>query len=381
MQSTQLKPSAEAPRYGLDPYADWVAREGIPIAEGTALDLFKVETADWARIGAKGAITRFTGSGDWVSMFVIELKPGGSTTPQRHLYEEIYFVLEGRGSTQFESPGGKKRSFEWGRGSFFAIPLNAKYRHFNASGTQRALLATTTTLPVMIKMIHNEEFIFNTPFDFEDRTGKEEYYAGEGDFHKVGPGRDIWETNFVPNLFDVELTEWADRGPGSGNINFVLADGIMHAHMSEIAPATYKKAHRHEAGTHVLTLSGGGYSLLWDDGAKDFERVDWTFGTVFPPGEMQWHQHFVTTNEPSRYVATGFGGIRHPIMAWRRNLVIGKAGEKQGVAKSVKEGGHQIEYEDQDPRIHELWLSEMRKSGVTPKLELPKRKEQNAPTP
>ena len=37
----------------------------------------------------------------------------------------------------------------------------------------------------------------------------------------------------------------------------------MHAHISEIAPATYKKAHRHMAGTHVLTLTGDGYSLLW----------------------------------------------------------------------------------------------------------------------
>jgi len=32
--------------------------------------------------------------------------------------------------------------------------------------------------------------------------------------------------------------------------------------------------------------------LLWDDGDSDFTRVEWTFGTVFPPAEMQWHQHF-----------------------------------------------------------------------------------------
>ena len=49
-------------------------------------------------------------------------------------------MLEGRGSTQLEFADGRKRSFEWGPRSFFAIPLNAKYRHFNASGTQRALL-------------------------------------------------------------------------------------------------------------------------------------------------------------------------------------------------------------------------------------------------
>src|SRR6185312_14948611 len=156
---------------------------------------------------------------------------------------------------------------------------------------------------------------------------------------------------------------------GSGNINFSLADGIMHAHISEIAPATYKKAHRHDSGAHVMTLSGGGYSLLWDDGETEFQRVDWTFGTVFPPADMQWHQHFVTTNEPSHYVATAFGGIRYPTLDRRRQLVIGKPGEKQMLSKSVKEGGTQLEYEDQDPRIHALWLEEMRKAGITPRLE------------
>ena len=43
--------------------------------------------------------------------------------------------------------------------------------------------------------------------------------------------------------------------------------------------------------------------------------------------------------------------------------------QKQGVSLNIKEGGGQIEYEDQDPRIHRLWLEEMRKNGVTPKME------------
>jgi quercetin dioxygenase-like cupin family protein len=363
--------TANQPRYGLNPYLEWVEREGIPVANGIALDLFKVETADWPRYGAKGAIAHFRGSGDYCNMFVLELAPGKSTHPQQHLYEEIYFVLEGRGSTQLEFADGTKRSFEWGPRSFFAIPLNAKHRHFNGSGSQRALLATTTTLPLIMKIFHNDEFVFNTSFTFDDRVGKEQYYSGEGDLHLIRPGQNIWETNFVPDLGKLELFAWDDRGKGSTNIMFVLADGAMHAHISEIAPASYKKAHRHNAGTHVMTLSGEGYSLLWDDGEKDFTRVDWTYGTVFPPAEMQFHQHFVTSNNPSRYVATGLGGIRYPLTEEKRQMQTAPPGEKQKVSRSVKEGGHQIEYEDQDPRIHALWLEEMRKHGITPQLELP----------
>jgi hypothetical protein len=37
----------------------------------------------------------------------------------------------------------------------------------------------------------------------------------------------------------------------------------------------------------------------------------------------------------------------------------------------VKEGGDQIEYEDQDPRIHAIWLDEMRKHGITPRMKDP----------
>jgi hypothetical protein len=39
------------------------------------------------------------------------------------------------------------------------------------------------------------------------------------------------------------------------------------------------------------------------------------------------------------------------------------------VSKSVKEGGDQIEYEDQDPRIHRVWLTEMRRNGAAPRME------------
>ena len=31
----------------------------------------------------------------------------------------------------------------------------------------------------------------------------------------------------------------------------------------------------------------------------------------------------------------------------------------------MKDGGDQIEYEDQDPRIHPEWLAEMKKNGGT----------------
>ena len=358
-------------RYGIDPYLDWVKAEGVPVHEDQlSLNMLRVDVGDWPRFGVKGAIAHFIGRGDFCSMFCYELPAGRSTNPVRHMYEEICIVLEGRGSTQLELTDGTRRSFEWGPRSFFAIPLNAKFRHFNGSGTERARIIATTSAPLMMKLFHNVDFIFGDTFEFSDRLGKEDYYNGGGDLHVIPSHNNVWETNFVLDLNAIELYAWDDRGPGSTTIMFSLADSNMHAHISEIAPATYKKAHRHTAGTHVTTLSGGGYSLLWYQGDQAFKRVDWEYGVVFPPLEQQFHQHFVTSNNASRYVAVAMGGMKYPLLAQhRRQSSLGKT-NKSILATSVKEGGDQIEYEDQDPRIHPLWLEEMKKAGIEPKLAL-----------
>ena len=98
------------PRFGINSYLEWVEREGLRVAHGLSLDLFEVETADWPRLGAKASAAHFDGSGDYCNMIVIDIPAGGSTLPQQHLYEEAYYVLEGRGSTELEfadgDPGG-----------------------------------------------------------------------------------------------------------------------------------------------------------------------------------------------------------------------------------------------------------------------------------
>ncbi len=357
------------PRYGVDPYLEWVAREGVPVTETFGIDLFAVPTAMWPRYGVKAAAVHLDGRGDFGNMFVYDIGPGQSTSPQRHLYEEVIYVLDGHGSTQVELSDGTKRAFEWGPKALFAIPLNAKHRHFNGSGTERALLASTTDLPLVMNTFHNEKFIFDTEFDFSDRAGREGYYSGEGDLITVRPGNHMWETNFVPDLAAIELKQWGDRGAGGTNIMFVLADGMMHAHISEMPVGTYKKGHKHGAGFHVMCVTGHGYSLLWNEGDKDFRRLDWKHGVVFPPSDGQFHQHFNLSKEPARYLATAIGGLRYPLTFQQRRSLLGVKGQKGAVSLSQKEGGDQVEYEDQDPRIHALWLEEMKKHGVEPKME------------
>jgi hypothetical protein len=276
----------------------------------------------------------------------------------------VTYVLDGSGSTQLEFPDGGKRSFEWGPRSLFAIPLNARHRHFNGSGQKRALMVSTTNMPLIMNVFHNEAFIFDTAAPFLDRIGKDEYFTGEGDLVLTRQGSHLWETNFVPDLATLELQSYEARGAGGANIKLILADSSMHAHISEMPPGTYKKAHRHGPGLHVMCIVGTGYSLTWFEGDKDYRRIDWKHGIVFPPADRQIHQHFNSCNRHARYIATGVGGVRYPMTAAQRRT--GGDGETLGAtAISMKDGGDQIEYEDQDPRIHPLWLAEMKKNGGT----------------
>ncbi len=344
-------------KFLINPYLDWVKDEGIPIVEDFGVDLLAVETKPWSRIGADGAAVHLKGRGDFMSMFVIDMKAGGKTEPQRHLYEEVLYVLEGHGSTTVEDAQGRKRTFEWGPKSLFALPLNARYQHFNGSGTARARLCSATNLPLILNIFHNESFVFKNEQSFAERIGEDAAFSGDGEFLPVRPGRHMWETNFVPDLSSFELRKWNDRGAGGSNIIFSLADGLMHAHASEMPLGTYKKGHRHGADFHVFCVHGTGYSLLWHPGDADFRRVDWRHGVVFAPPDGMFHQHFNTDRASARYLAIAVGSMRYPFVESKRALY------DFGVDTSVKDGGNQIEYEDQDPRIHKIYLEELARTG------------------
>jgi cupin superfamily acireductone dioxygenase involved in methionine salvage len=347
---------AVEPKLLLDPYLSWAQQQGVPIIEDFGVNLLKVPTAPWARFGVDGGIVHLKGRGDFISIFVLDLPPGGKTEPQRHLFEEVIYVLSGHGSTVVETEGGR-HSFEWGPKSLFALPLNATYRHFNSSGQERVRLASTNNLSAMLNLFHNEAFVFNNPYNFNERQGSPGFFTGEGNYIPVRPGRNMWETNFVPDLSAFELKTWNERGAGGSNIIFILADGTMHAHSSEMPVGTYKKAHRHGADFHVFAVHGDGYSLLWYDGDKDFIRIDWEHGVVFAPPDGMYHQHFTTSATSARYLAIAMGSLRYPFTTDKRKVFM-------GVDVNVRDGGCQIEYEDQDPRIHQIYLAEIAKHGV-----------------
>jgi mannose-6-phosphate isomerase-like protein (cupin superfamily) len=346
-------------RYLIDSYLDWTKQQGIPVVEAVAVDLNTVETAPWPRLGGgcKGAFVHLRGRGDFVALQVIDIPPGAGTDLLHHLYDEVFYVLSGSGSATIDTGDGRSASFEWGPRALFSPPLNAPFRLFNASGRETARVVCANDLPFLLNLYRNENFLFDNALRFSGRVGREGYYTGEGDFLPIAPGKHMWETNFVPDLSSFELPEWEARGAGSRNIKIILADSSMHAHTSEMAVGTYKKGHRHGPGAHVFAVTGSGYTLMWKEGDADFERHEWRHGFVFAPPDGMFHQHFNTGREPARYLAISLGSHRYPVLAR-------KVERKHAPEVSVNEGGIQVDYEDQDPRIHRIWLKELAKAGV-----------------
>src|SRR3954469_24788484 len=92
-QDPPMTPAAKERRFLIDPYLDWVGREGIPVVEDFCVDLDRVETGPWARMGCNGAFVHMKGRGDFISVFLFDLPPGGATVRQQHIYEEVFYVL------------------------------------------------------------------------------------------------------------------------------------------------------------------------------------------------------------------------------------------------------------------------------------------------
>jgi uncharacterized RmlC-like cupin family protein len=350
-------------RFLNDPYLSWAHGEGVPIHLDFGHDLLSIETGRWDRYDARGCFAHTHGRGDFMANYVIEIEPGKRTAPVSHLYEAFVYVLEGYGVTKLWLANGQEQSFEWGPKSLFAIPLNSKYQIFNGSGRDKVRLSVTNDAPLTLNLYHNVDFVFNNPFQFPERIGQPNQFTGEGELVTVRRGAgvaqlNIWETNFVPDLTGFKLYELNERGKGSLNVSFVLADGTMHAHVSQIPAGRYKKAHRHAAGTHVHAVDGEGYSLLWYEGDSEFKEFPWKHGFMYTPPFWMFHQHFNTCGKPARYLACSLGSRRYPFISLRKKSAEG------GGSTSIQNGGRQIEYEDQDPRIHRKWLEAMAASGV-----------------
>jgi oxalate decarboxylase/phosphoglucose isomerase-like protein (cupin superfamily) len=341
-------------------YELWQAKQGIPVYSTFHVqDLARVELAHWDWMGVDACFMNLEDP-FLITSIIVELKPGQSTKPLKHMFETWVFVINGKGETLIQQEGTKDTVIPWQPRSLFGPPLNCTYRHRNTDSTETARILMVTNAPLTLNLYHNERYVFDNPFVFDDR------YSGQQGFfnptYEIIAQRYV-RTNLVTDVRNYYLHEWKERGQGART---VFLTGMSHhtvgAHVSEFPTGTYKKAHRHGPGAHVIILEGEGYSLNWKEGDEP-TRVDWRENSMFSPPDMWYHQHFNTGSGPARYLALkSKGSPDHPCR-------IGAPGPNTDpdFAKN-----HQIEYEDENPSIYETFAAEVKKNGGEVKLPRPK---------
>jgi mannose-6-phosphate isomerase-like protein (cupin superfamily) len=154
-----------APIARVNTYTQFRDSEGLPAVHGFAVeDLRILDLAPWGRKGGRGAYVDLEGAGGTSDTYVCEIPAGGALNPEHYLFEETIYVLEGSGSTSVWYDEGRIVSFQWKAGSLFAIPL--KHRHHNASGLRPVRFVVATSAPLIMNLLHNVQFVFQTPYQF-----------------------------------------------------------------------------------------------------------------------------------------------------------------------------------------------------------------------
>jgi len=233
------------------PYELWQQSEAIPVYQGLGVeDLRTVSLGPWKRKGAMGAFINMLGAGRSCDAYVCEIAAKSQTLVEHYLFEELIYVVKGRGATTVWQEGGRKQTFEWQEGSMFSPPLNAWRQHFNAQGDEPARFVALTDAPVMINRFRNLEFVFNNTFIFSDRFGGEDgYFSGKG---KEVQSHRTWDSNFiadVPGPLDGTQRPRArcqgHLAPSFGQHHQCAYRGISRGHLSAGSLAWPRSAYPH----------------------------------------------------------------------------------------------------------------------------------------
>lgn len=352
------------------PYERFMREQGIPIYRGMGVrDVRELTLAPWARMGGQAAFINLDGMEAKWGMYLVEVPGRGELAPERHIYEELFYVVEGRGSTEVWTDGSPRHAFEWQAGTLFSVPMNAWHRLLNASSGP-ALVLVATTAPPVINMFDNERFVFDNAFEFSDRyDGREEFFRVNDEF-EPHPGfrRAMLRSAVIPDIVNCYLPLDNQRAPGFRWVTTVMASNTeFNPFIAEYPAGRYSKGHYHSAGAVLICLRGTGYTYTWpselgihpweEGNVEQVKRQDYVPGGLVSaaPGPGNWfHQHFGVAKDVFRVfkISTGKPWLTHSAQT---EAVWGNA--------DMEEGGHSIPYWQEDPYIRQEYQEAIRAVG------------------
>jgi hypothetical protein len=245
----------------------------------------------------------------------------------------------------------------------------------NASSSPAILLAVNTA-PAAINTYQSHRFIFENPFNFEDRfDARDEYWKPSDELvpHPIG-GRALIRTNLIPDVSSSYIPLDNNRGPGYRRLAPQMAGNtVLAGFLAEYPSGRYSKAHAHAAGAVLVCLKGKGYSFTWPrdeggltpwaDGKEHLVKVqEYGPGGMISaaPGPANWfHQHFAISKEPFR--VSNFSGAEG--FSSRRGSAEGDEVMPTSLL-DLTEGGSSIPYYMEDEFIRKFYQQRLKDEGA-----------------
>ena len=332
----------------------------------------------WKRLGGRGSFIQLFGTEGLWGMYVVEVPGAGALNVDRHLYEKVVLVVEGRGTTEVWQEGQDKRHvFEWQKGSLFAIPLNALHRIINA-GSAPALLLCGTTAPNVMNVLDNLDFVFDCTYTFSERfSGAEDFFKPNDDL-EPDPirGLAMRRTNLIPDIVNCDLPLDNRRSPGYRRVEPAMARNRFYLWIGQHETGRYSKAHKHASAAVLVCVKGKGYTYTWPEAlgttpwqngkAEFIKRQDYEpvgLVSAAPMAGDWYHQHF----------GIGKEGLR--ISAWhgpnnQRARKPGVPGEQlmDYGAIELSKGGSAIGYHQEDPAIRAEFDATLKREGLESRM-------------
>jgi gentisate 1,2-dioxygenase len=227
-----------------------------------------------------------------------ELDPGATTTPHRHSWDAMLFVVEGSGWSEI---GGER--IEWKPWDAIHLPPWTWHRHRN-DGAKTARLVSFSSEPLLTSL--NMAVVEEAPNDVDLSARLEFAQARDGDdayskrVSRLAKLQEEAQRARIHTAYDdVELR----NTPRGTRTAFLVDASIGHktsglsAAMFQMAPGQAQTKHRHPGEAFLYVIEGRGHSYI-DVEPEGGQEYQWQAGDMINVDHFLWHQHF--NDDPER---------------------------------------------------------------------------------
>jgi oxalate decarboxylase/phosphoglucose isomerase-like protein (cupin superfamily) len=338
----------------------WMDSLGLPVHCGYYIeDMRELELGRWDARGCDAAFIQLEGQQGITETRVSEVPARAVLPPVRLAFDEVVYVVQGRGATTiWGNEDSERKSFEWQENSMFLLPRHHFHQFSNTSGSRPARLLHYNYFPLLLSASPDPDAFISTdrgaagepprPIDLEALYAEPATRVTSDVDLAWKRRQSVWVGSFFPDMSAWDKLQVSrGRGAGGRSVAMEFPGSEISCHMSMFPPRTYKKAHRHGPGRAIVIPAGEGFSVMWEEG-KDKVIARWKPGSLITPPNRWFHQHFNVGENAARYLAF------HPPMQF------------DGHAEKVEDRARdQIEYVDENREVRERFEAELAQRGLT----------------